>query len=224
MVHELDTWREYLVDLVLEDNNYTEILQEYQLGVTESTESYTAYGLGNAILDIEDDAQVDASRSSAIADAEAMLKAHLQNFGVQLTNAVINEVQYKLTTENSYIVYVVYTIDKSNVIYPVIEETSVIEETPKTNKKKDKKIMAEFELKNEQHAHLKFKKDEADILYITTKEKNKFVSVDEIKDRVNRFKSNFIHASHVADQYIEYIDSLVADVQSELDNKTTKSI
>jgi hypothetical protein len=216
MAHALDTWREYLVDLVLEDNNYTEILQEYQLGVTESTESYTAYGLGNAILDIEDNAQLDASRSSAIADAETMLKAHLQNNDVQLTNAVINEVQYKLTSENSHIIYVVYTIDKSNVIYPVIKEK------PKTNKKKDKQTMAEFELKNEQHAHLKFKKDDADVLYITTKEKNNFVSVDEIKERVNRFK--FIHASHAVNQYIEYIDNLIVDVQTELDNKTTKSI
>ena len=71
---------------------------------------------------------------------------------------------------------------------------------------------------------LKFKKDDADILYITTKEKNKFVSVDEIKERVNNFKQRFVESTDIVNQYIQYIDSLVAAVQTELDNKTTKSI
>jgi hypothetical protein len=136
-------------------------------------------------------------------------------------NAVINEVQYNLTSENSHIIYIVYTIDKSNVIYPVVEQPEV-KQTPKTNKKKDKTIMSEFELKNEQYAHLKFKKDDADVLYITTKEKNNFVSVDEIEERVNRFRS--VVPAEALDQYLEYIDNLVLDVQTELDNKTTKSI
>lgn len=220
MAHVLDTWREYLVDSVLEINNYTEILQEYQIGVTESNESYTAYGIGDAILDITDDVQVDASRSSAISDAEAMLKAHLQNNAVQLTNSAINEIQYKLTSENSHIIYVVYTIDKSNIIYPMVEEK------PKANKKKDKKITAEFELKNEQYAHLKFKKDDADVLYITTKEKNQFVAIDEIKERIIKFKQGItdIHVLIAYDRHLIEIENLILAVQLELDNKTTKSI
>jgi hypothetical protein len=164
MAHQLNTWREYLVDLVLEDNGYTEILQEYQLGVYEASDSYTAYGLGDAITDLTNEAEVELSRASAIADAESMLKSHLQNEDIQLNNAVVNAVQYRLQSESVQFIYVVYVIDKTNINYPVVEvpvvEVPVVEDQKPKKSKKKNNMNAEFKLNNENYSHLKFKKCE----------------------------------------------------------------
>jgi len=225
MTRQLDTWRQYLVESALSDNNYTEILQEYVTGVTESTDLFTAYGLGDVIDDVDQSNQIDISRSSAIADAESMIKSFLNDTDIQLTDAVINEVQYELVTDKKHFIYVIYNIEKQNVIYPVVQEQ------PKTNKKKVKNMAAqtesasnEFKLANEQYSHLKFKKNETDLICIARDNDNNYVSIDDIKTKINLFKKHHLDFVPTCEQYELYIDNLVLDVQSELDNNTTKSI
>ena len=216
MAHQLNTWREYLVDLVLEDNGYTEILQEYQLGVCEASDSYTAYGLGDAITDTTNEAEVELSRASAIADAESMLKSHLQNEDIQFNNAVVNAVQYRLQSESAHFIYVVYVIDKTNINYPVVEvpvvEVPVVEEQKPKKSKKKNNMNAEFKLNNESHSHLKFKKCELGNTHVCVEGQSKWINV-------SKYKIQSPDESIVL-EFNEKLKQLLIDIESEIVNDT----